>query len=187
MIPRAIFDQVRAMLRPLETKVANIAARAIIKLIQDSGTRQTAQVDGLPSETLDDVQHFIPYGLISVPRSGAEGVMLFVDGDRGHPLLFAVDDRSARPTGGDPGDTGLYHFEGAQVRLTTSGDILITPKAGQKVLVSDGSGTLEPLVKKSEFDGHGHGPGTFTNSGGNVTGKSGGADSVTGTEDMESS
>lgn len=128
------------MLRPLETKVSNIAARAIVKIVSDAGTRQTAQVDGLPTETLDGVQHFIPYGLISVPRAGAEGVMLFVDGDRGHPMLFAVDDRSARPTGGDAGDTGLYHFDGAEIRLRANGDIIISAKAGGKVLVNDGVG-----------------------------------------------
>lgn len=150
-LSRAAFAQVRRMLRPLETKVANIAARAVIKLIVDSGTRQIAQVGGLDSETLDDVQHFIPYGLISVPRDGAEGVMLFVDGDRGHPLLFAVDDRSARPTGGDPGDTGLYHFDGAQVRLTSGGDIEIKCKPGQKVVVNDGSGG-QTLATQKDID-----------------------------------
>lgn len=151
-IPRAIFNQVRAMLRPLETKISNIAARAIIKIVSDAGTRQTAQVDGLPTETLDGVQHFIPYGLISVPRAGAEGVMLFVDGDRGHPLLFAVDDRSARPTGGDPGDTGLYHFDGARVRLQENGDIVISAKAGGKVLIDDGSGGTSAFVPLKEHN-----------------------------------
>ncbi len=39
----------------------------------------------------------------------------------------------------------------------------------------------EPLVRKSEFDGHTHGGGTLSNSSGTVTGTSGGASSVTGT------
>lgn len=162
MIPQAIFAQVRRMLRPLETKVANLVAQAVIQFVNDSGTRQTAQVGVMAGETLDGVQHFLPYGLTSVPLPGAEGVLLFVDGDRGHPLLLGVDDRSARPTGGEPGDTGLYHFDGAQVRLTSSGDILISCKPGQKVFINDGSGsealaTLADVQQiRSELNGHEH-------------------------------
>ncbi len=42
-------------------------------------------------------------------------------------------------------------------------------------------GGSNPLVTKAEFDGHTHGPGTFSNSGGSVTGASSGASAVTGT------
>lgn len=50
-----------------------------------------------------------------------------------------------------------------------------------EVLIHDGAGGAEALVKKSEYDGHTHGPGTFSNSGGAVAGLSGGAAEVTGT------
>lgn len=52
-----------------------------------------------------------------------------------------------------------------------------------EVLVHNGSGGAEPLVRKSEFDGHTHPPGSFNapSGGGPVTGDSGGAAAVDGT------
>lgn len=61
------------------------------------------------------------------------------------------------------------------------------PALGRRVLVADevlihnGSGGAEPVVRKSEHDGHTHGPGTFQAGGDSVTGTSGGAPAVTGT------
>jgi len=145
-ISRAVLDQVMRRLRPLQIKVANLVARAVLTGLNDGTGIQAAQVSVLAGETLDDVERFTTYGVISVPRPGAEGVMLFVDGDRGHPLLIAVDDRSARPTGGDPGDTGLYHFDGAVIRLDSSGDITISCKPGGSVFIDDGSGPTQKLA-----------------------------------------
>lgn len=54
-----------------------------------------------------------------------------------------------------------------------------------KVYIHDGSGGAEPLVRKSDFDGHTHGPGSFTNGSGAVTGVSAGASAATGTSVLE--
>lgn len=184
---RTMFDQLRRMLQPVHDRIANTIGRVVVTRVNDTGHVQSLQIGVLADETLDEVERITPYGLISVPRIGAQGVAVFVGGDRGHPVVVALDDPDARPTGGDPGDTGIYHFSGAEVRINEDGDILASPAPGRKLLVSDGTGTPEPLVKRSEYNGHTHGPGTYSNSGGPVTGLSGGAASVTGTEDMEAS
>lgn len=186
-LTRAAFAQVTRMIQPLRDRVNNTVARVVVTLVNNATKTQTLQIGALAGETLDSAEHLIPYGLISVPRAGACGVGLFVGGDRGHAVVVAVDDPSARPTGGDPGDTGLYHFDGAQIRLKENGDIIVSAKPGARVYIDDGSGNTDRLVKKSEFDGHTHGPGGYLapSGGGSVTGISGGASAVTGTETLE--
>lgn len=187
-LTRAALAQIERLQQRLRDRLNNVVARVVVSLVNDANAVQALQIGVLSGETLDSVEHLIPYGLISVPRAGSQGVGLFVGGDRGNAVVVAVDDPSARPTGGDPGDTGLYHFAGAVIRLAENGDVTISAKPGAKVYIDDGAGGTDALVKKSEFDGHSHGPGSYNapGGGGPVTGTSGGAPSVTGTETLES-
>jgi hypothetical protein len=53
---------------------------------------------------------------------------------------------------------------------------------GLEVVIHDGSGSVEPVVKRSEFNGHTHPSGTLNapGGGGAVTGATGGAADVAG-------
>lgn len=86
---------------------------------------------------------------------------------------------------------GQIDFSPMVVAILSSGDVPNPSGQGPapnrtiivngEVLVHDGSGGAEALVKKSEFDGHTHGSGTYQAGGDDVTGTSSGAASVTGT------
>jgi phage baseplate assembly protein V len=182
-LSREDLRQLERLLRPLATRAANTVARGVVQLVDDSTKMQLLQLGVLDGETLDGAEHFQPYGFYSVPLAGAEAAVIFPNGDRTHPIVVAVADRSKRPTDGDGGEVGIYGPTGARVRMMANGDIELQPAPGREVFIRDEGGTVDRLVKKSEHDGHTHPPGTFAapSGGGPVTGVSGGAAEVTGT------
>ena len=187
-ITRDQLDQLRHLLRPLATRVANTVARAVVNLVDDSKKMQLVQLGVLAGEPVAGrdgagCERFESYGLASVPDAGAEAVVLFPNGDRTHPLVVAVSDRRYRPTGGKSGDVVVYNKKGAKIILhADSGDIEIQPGAGGQVLIRDDGGNAEPLVRKSDFDGHTHPAGTLGAPNGPVTGTTGGASAASGTQ-----
>lgn len=150
----------RDALRRLRTRIENTVARAVVQVVNDAGGLQALQLGALAGETVDDGEHVQQYGFSSVPMAGAEAVVVFPGGDRGHPLVVAVDDRRYRPTGGEPGEVRVYHKDGAVITLKENGDIVISAKPGSQVLIDDGAGGTEPLITKSQFDAHFHPTGT---------------------------
>lgn len=158
-IDRATFDQLQHMLRPISNRIGNTVARGVVQLVNDGKQLQLVQLGVLDGETVEGAggaEHYQPYGLSSVPLEGAESVIVFPNGDRGHPLVVVISDRRSRPTGGEPGDVTLYNAAGAMVRMLATGDIELQPAPGREVLVRDEGGTVERLVKKGEFDAHVH-------------------------------
>lgn len=184
-IDRDMMRQVVHMLRPLAVRMANSIARGVVQLVNDSAKMQLLQVGVLADETIDGAEHFHPVGLASVPLAGSEAVVLFPNGDRAHPLVVAVSDRANRPAGGEPGQITLYSpTSAAKVIITADGDIEVQPAPGREVFIREDGGSVDRLVKKSEYDDHTHPPGTFVapSGGGPVTGVSGGAAPVAGTQ-----
>lgn len=160
---------VQRMLRPLATRIANIVARAVVTLVDDSLKMQVLQLGVLAGETRGDVERVQNYGFTSVPLEGAEAVVLFVGGRRDHGLAVAVDDRRHRLTGLEPGEVAIYNDQGSSVVLKANGDIEVSAASGVVKVVGDV--TADGVSLK----GHTHGPGTFTTAGGGpVTGVSGG-------------
>lgn len=186
-LDRNALDQLRHLLRPIANRVVNMVARGVVQLVDDSKKMQLVQLGVLAGETVEGeggAEHFQAFGLASVPMPGAEHVTLFPNGDRSHPITIVVADRRHRPTGGEPGTVTLHNHTGAKVIMMPSGDIEIQPASGREVLIRNEAGGVDRLVKKSEHDGHTHPPGTFAAppGGGTVTGVSGGAAAVTGTQ-----
>lgn len=181
-------EQLRHLLRPISTRLANTIARAVVHLVDDSRKMQLVQLGVLEGETVAGAsgagcERFEPYGLASVPDAGAEAVVLFPNGDRTHPLVVAVSDRRYRPTGGKSGDVVVYNKHGAKIVLhADSGDIEIQPGKGGQVLIRDEGGDAEPLIRKSDFDGHTHLAGNLVAPNGTVTGKTGGAANAVGSQ-----
>lgn len=186
MFDRRSLDQIGHLLHPLAMSLRGMIARGVATLVNDAMKMQLIQVRGA-GETIEGdkgIEHFQPYGFYAVPLTGAEALVLFPNADHGHPVAIAVADRRYRPTGGDPGEVGIYNnVTGCRVRMLPSGDIEINPGPTGEVYVREDGGPAERLVRKSEHDGHTHGAGTFTapGGGGAVTGVSGGAAAVTGT------
>lgn len=165
------------LLRPLEMKIANVIARGVIERVNDATKLQSVQFGALDDETIDDGERFQEYGFTSVPLAGSEAVIVFPDGDRGHPLVVAVDDRAQRLTGLDPGEVAVYSESGARIVLKASGDIEVEPGSGGKMLVRTSGGVTDALVTKTEFMAHIH-----VGGGGNTTPPT---VTITGTTDLE--
>jgi phage baseplate assembly protein V len=120
-----VLQQARQLLRPLSTRVANLAARALVSLVKDSTKLQTLQLRILDGEVREGAERFQEYGFTSVPLDGAEAVVLSVGGRRDHLLVVAVDDRRHRKKDLAAGEVALYTDEGAAVHLKR-GRIVVT-------------------------------------------------------------
>lgn len=129
------------LLDKLKVRIANALARAVVQLVDDGRKLQLLQLGVLDGEVVEEAERFQEYGFTSVPLEGAEAVVLFPNGDRGHPLVVAVDDRRHRLTGLQPGEVAVYNNTGARIRI----------KADGTVEVDDGSGAVA-LALKSDVD-----------------------------------
>lgn len=138
------------MLRPYANRIANLVARGVVQLVNDATKMQILQLGVLEGEDVDDCEHFQGYGFTSVALPGAEAVVVFPNGDRGHPLVVGVDDRRYRPTGMQPGEVAVYHKDGAIVKFTAGGDVVVTPKTGRSVLLG-GSGASAPVALRTDL------------------------------------
>jgi phage baseplate assembly protein V len=147
---RHLLQQLRHLLRPLKTRIANAIARAVVNVVSDGGKLQVVQLGLLEGEVRDDCERFQEYGFTSVPLPGAEAVVVFPGGDRGHPLVVAVDDRRHRPRDGQPGEVAIYHKDGATVFLKDGGDIEIVPGNGGEVRIGSASAS-DPVALKSDL------------------------------------
>lgn len=155
-IPKDLLTQIGHALRPLATRVANMVARGVVELADDTKKMQLLQLGVLEGDPVDAAEFFQAYGFSSVPLAGAEAVVLFPNGDRSHPIVIAATDRANRPTGGEPGQVTVHHYKGARVIMTADGNVEVRPGAGGQVYIRDAGGTADALVKKSEFNAHVH-------------------------------
>lgn len=151
-LDRNMLDQLRQLLRPLATRVANTVARAVVQLVDDGTKLQLVQLGVLAGETVDGAEHYQPYGFSSVPLPGAEAVVVFPNGDRSHPLVVSVSDRRYRPTGGDAGEVTMYNHNGAKATITKDGDIIATPAAGRDVLLGSDAASDPPALASELAD-----------------------------------
>ncbi|HEV7284793.1 MAG TPA: phage baseplate assembly protein V [Kaistia sp.] len=92
-------------------RVRLMVARAVVGATSDASMMQTMQVHLCTGEVKDGVERLQQYGFTSVPHRGAEGVCLFVGGNRDHGVLIAVDDRRYRLKGLADGEVALYTDE----------------------------------------------------------------------------
>lgn len=130
-------DAVNRLLNPLRRRIALVASRCVITLVNDALKAKGAQVKLLAGETRDNVELFQQYGFSSNPLAGAEGVALSIGGDRGHLIVVATEDRRYRPTSGEPGEVTIYDHQGGSIRLLANGDIEISPASGKAIIYGD--------------------------------------------------
>lgn len=128
---------VLALLRPVKTSVTNLVSRALLTLADDSKKFQSLQITVLDGEVHEDVEHMQPYGFTSVPKPGAEGVVLFPGGDRSHGLAICIGDRRYRLCNLQSGEVAVYDLNGSKIVLKANGDIQIAPASGVVSLAGD--------------------------------------------------
>lgn len=149
-----LVDLIRKMTAPLRVRIANMVARAVVRLADDSGGIQSLQLDILDGETRDGIERIQQYGLTSRPLDGAEAVVLFVDGSREHGLIVSVDDRRYRVASLEPGEVCLYNDQGAKATLKADGSIEVTAAAGQDIVLNSGSAKVSRVGDQTA--GHTH-------------------------------
>lgn len=129
MSPRAL-DK---LIAPLKRRVAMLAGRCVVNLVNDALKMQGVQISLLADETLDGVERLQNYGFTSNPQPGAEGLAVSVGGFRSQCVVIAVDDRRFRLTGLAPGEVAMYTDQGDKIVIKRGGTIEVT--AATKLLV----------------------------------------------------
>lgn len=89
---------------------------------------RTIQAETMAGDLRDDVEHFEPYGFTSEPKTGAEPLIVALDGDREHSTAICVADRRYRLTGLTSGEVALYDDQGQEVVLAREGIRIHTVK-----------------------------------------------------------
>lgn len=108
---------VRAALAPLRRRLSSLAARAVVRLVDDSKARQLLQIEILKGELRDAVERIQDYGFTSVPHPGADAAVLCLSGTRDHAVVLAVGDRRYRLAGLEAGEVAMYDDLGNRVLL----------------------------------------------------------------------
>lgn len=119
-------SDIRAAFRSLQNRVMLTVARAVVSLVNDNAKLQALQISLLKREIRENVERFQNYGFTANPHPGAEGVVVFVGGNRDHGLCIAVDDRRYRLQGLEAGEVALYTDEGDKIHLRRNRVIEVT-------------------------------------------------------------
>ncbi len=131
----------------LGSLIKNLVARAVVNLVDDSKKLQLLQLDVLADETVEDIERVQNFGLTSNPPKNAEAVVLFVNGQRDHGLVVAVDDRRYRIRNLASGEVAVYDQSGSVITLKANGDIEMRPHSGKVKLTGDLEATGEVTAK----------------------------------------
>lgn len=114
-------------LAPFVRRLSNMLARGTVALVNSATKMQGLQIRLLAGEVKDAVEHFEPYGYTSNPNPGAEGVALFLDGDRSHGIVVVVADRRYRMTGLETGEVAIHDDQSQCVYLKRDGILMHSP------------------------------------------------------------
>jgi len=130
-----------------------MVSRAVISIVDDSKKMQTLQIQALAGETLGDVERIQNFGFSSVPKNGAEALVVFVSGNRDHGVVVAVDDRLYRVKDLGEGQSVMYDAAGNKFLLSNDGNALL--QASVKAMVSApevelGSATAKEKILNGE-------------------------------------
>jgi phage baseplate assembly protein V len=112
------------MLAPLGRRLQNMFARGTVAISKPDSKMQTLQINLLAGETLDQIEHFEPYGFTSRPKAGAEVATLFIDGERSHGIVLVAADRRYRMTGFKDGEVAIHDDKGQSVHFTEDGIVV---------------------------------------------------------------
>ncbi|GGC90267.1 phage baseplate assembly protein domain-containing protein [Chelatococcus reniformis] len=106
--------------------------RGTLVKASDNTKMQELEIRGRFGERITNVEHWHPYGSYSVPlapKDGKEAEVLVANlgGSADHPVVLGVADRRHRPTGLQPGETGLHDDQGQRVHIGRDGIVISAP------------------------------------------------------------
>ena len=136
---KQIMRAIMKMVEPVSRNVKLIVGRCVLEALDDSTGLQTARVSLLAGEVqeLERIQNF---GFVGHPTPGAEGVCLFVGGNREHGICIALEDRDLRPNV-EAGESMQYGVLGNKIHCKQDGGILVETPLGAKVEI-DATGNI---------------------------------------------
>lgn len=129
-----VHDIVHAAIAPVRKRIEGMVQRAVLQLVDDSQKMQEVQFKGIAGEVRDKCERPQQYGFTGVPLEGAEAFVIFVAGNRAHPLVLSVDDRRYRLKNLQPGEVAMYTDQGDYVLIKRGGTAEV--KAATKLLVT---------------------------------------------------
>ena len=144
---------IKKCVEPVKRLVQLSISQCTLATVDDSKGIQTVQI-GLLAEEIQEVERFQNYGFTSHPILGAEGVAVFVGGNREHGVVVAMDDRAARKKGNGPGSVTMYDVFGTEIILDAQGNIQmngVNIVVGGKLTVELGAGTQEKILNGETF------------------------------------
>lgn len=124
----------------------NFLVRGVLALANASGLMQRVQMRLTADELKDDLEHFEPYGFTSNPQAGAEGLTMFVNGDRSHGVVVCISDRRFRLAGLKSGEVAIYTDEGDCIHFKRGREISIETLS-LKVRAATGVELDTPLIR----------------------------------------
>lgn len=129
-----MLNSILKLMAPLQRRVRNMVARGVIELITEDKALQRAKMTFLSEETLDKLEHVSHYGFQSSPLPGAEGVAVFLGGERSSGVVIATEDRRFRFKTLASGEVALYTDEGDYIHFKRNRNIEVL--AGTKIKVT---------------------------------------------------
>lgn len=120
---------------PVLNRVKNLFSRAVISRVYDSTKMQEVQASVLADETHDGLERIQNYGMTANPPLGSEAAIFFVNGNREHGLVTAVEDREARKA-------ALDNVETVTDQAVGSGDVLIYTTSTNFILMRAGGNII---------------------------------------------
>ena len=99
------------LIKRAKSKLLLMIGRAILTAVDNSGKTQKVQVVALYDETISGVERFQEYGMETRPKTDAEVLLVFINGNRDQGIAACVHDRRYRPTDLAEGEVALYTLE----------------------------------------------------------------------------
>src|SRR4030042_908352 len=159
-----LLNDLMRIVAPIKTRIKMMISRAIVNLVDDSKAIQLVQISLLKDETKSGVERIQQFGFSSNPKKGAEAVVVFVNGNRDHALVIAVDYSRYRIKNLPEGASVQYDWDGNYIKLSKEDGIEINA-VNEKVTIKAsgdieiGNSQLKTLVNESFkqiFDNHVH-------------------------------
>lgn len=101
----------------LQRGLARLWSRAVVQRLNSTPACQQVDFAMIAGDTKAGMEYLEPYGFTSTAHSGAEGVALFLAGDRSHGIVINVADRGYRLKGLKSGEVAIYTDEGDSIVL----------------------------------------------------------------------
>lgn len=156
--------QLNRLLEPIRNRIRMVVSRALVTLVDDSTAIQLVQLSLMQGEAKNRVERVQNYGFTSHPLGDNESVVVFLNGNRDHGLVIAVDDSRYRLKDLPEGGVAVYDNDGNYVKLTQQNGIEIEAPNHKVIIkasgdIEIGNASLKKLVNEefaTVFNNHTH-------------------------------